>query len=548
MSMTDEGTRPPNEPATTENPEGTSPGQNGAGQPEQGLPGLAGFGQMQAYAPVTDQPEQAEAPLEPVAVPEIPAEVHDNGFTQEYSHEPQVYAEPVEPDLGIDDTVAEPTYASDDIHSYVPEQNEPHVDALHDEAQYDTPAGSFEAGAVLHSEETYQGETSTTLQTFEAHYDQHPEIPLGAFEGPGEPQGDQPFFPGPGQEGDAEFMGGESAPDVAAPKERRVRKILMASSGLIGVLALGGALAFAYKIGGDSDIASTGKPPLIQADNSPVKMAPDKPGGKQFPHKNKKIYERLQGEKNQEVERLVPRQEDVAAAATAALGSTQTASSAAAQKAPAPGVSASPTGTPRKVKTLTVRPDGTIEAASPRQKIIKAPAAPKKPVSDGTIAMSFPQPLASTPKVVAAPVPAPVPVPGAVPVKKAVAPSIPAPAAVTPPPVQKPAVPRAAPPAPAPQRVASAPAAAPAVSGGTYVVQVASRKSQMDALGAFADIKQKYPRLLSGYGPVIKRADLGSKGVWYRLNVGPVEGKKVAANLCKSLKSAGMRRCLVRAQ
>jgi cell division protein FtsN len=111
--------------------------------------------------------------------------------------------------------------------------------------------------------------------------------------------------------------------------------------------------------------------------------------------------------------------------------------------------------------------------------------------------------------------------------------------------VQKPLVPRAA---PAPQRVASAPATAPAASRGSYVVQVAARKSQTDALAAFADIQQKYPRLLSGYRPIIKRADLGSKGVWYRLNVGPVEGKQVAASLCKSLKSSGMRSCLVRAQ
>lgn len=279
----------------------------------------------------------------------------------------------------------------------------------------------------------------------------------------------------------------------------------------------------------------------------PVKMAPDKPGGKQFPHKNKKIYERLQGENKQEVERLVPRQEDVAAAATAALGSAQPANGAAAEKAPAPGVSTSPNGAPRKVKTLTVRPDGTIEPASPRQKVVKAPAAPAAPVTsapDGTVSMSFPQPLASKPTVVAAPAP----VSAAAPVQKAIAPSIPKPVAVAPPPVQKPAVPRAATPAPAPQRVASAPASAPAVSSSNYVVQVSARKSQTDALAAFADIQQKYPRLLSGYRPIIQRADLGSKGVWYRLNVGPVESKQVASSLCGSLKSAGMRSCIVRSQ
>jgi hypothetical protein len=557
MSMTDEGNRPPNELLASDKQENASPGQNGAGQPAQGLPGLAGFGQMQGYAPVTEQqPGAAEVPVEPIAEPEIPAQVPDNSFAQEYTPEPQIYAEPepqiyaepepqinaepepqvyaeqveqpfVEPALGIDDTIAAPSFESEEVHNYLPESHALPEETLHAE--------------TLHSDTAYQGEAGNNLQTFEAHYDRHPEIPLGAFEGPGEPQGDQPFFHEPEQAGDAEFMGAESAPEVAAPKERRVRKILMTSSGLIGVLALGGALAFAYKIGGDSDIASTGKPPLIQADKGPVKRAPDKPGGKQFPHKNKKIYERLQGEKSQEVERLVPRQEDVAAAATAALGGTQATDSASAQKAPAPVVSSSPTGAPHKVKTLTVRPDGTIEAATPRQKVVKAPPpGALGPANDGTVSMSFPQPLANKKARVAAPAPAAV--------KKAVAPSLPKPVASAPPPAPKPIAPRAVAPAPATQRVASAPASAPAVSSGTYVVQVAARKSQTDALAAFADIQQKYPRLLSGYRPIIKRADLGNKGVWYRLNVGPVKGKQVASSLCKSLKGAGMRSCIIRAQ
>ena len=80
------------------------------------------------------------------------------------------------------------------------------------------------------------------------------------------------------------------------------------------------------------------------------------------------------------------------------------------------------------------------------------------------------------------------------------------------------------------------------------MVQVAARKSQMEALASFADMQQKYPRLLSGYRPIVKRIDLGNKGVWYRLNVGPVKSKKVASSLCGQLKSAGMRSCIVRAQ
>jgi len=176
--------------------------------------------------------------------------------------------------------------------------------------------------------------------------------------------------------------------------------------------------------------------------------------------------------------------------------------------------------------------------------------------------MKFPQP-ASTPPAAPAPVAAP-PV-------KAAAPAMPKPLDVTPPPAPAqsaplqtaalPRVPASAPPpvqkprAPAPQQqTAARPAPAPAAAAATaasnrsYVVQVAARKSQTDALAAFADIQQKYPKLLSGYRPIIKKADLGSKGVWYRLNVGPVKNKKVASNLCSSLKGAGMRSCIIRAQ
>jgi cell division septation protein DedD len=93
---------------------------------------------------------------------------------------------------------------------------------------------------------------------------------------------------------------------------------------------------------------------------------------------------------------------------------------------------------------------------------------------------------------------------------------------------------------------AAAPRAAASSSSSQYVVQVAARKSQTDALAAFADLQQKYPSLLNNYRPIIERADLGSKGVWYRLRVGPLKQKTSAANLCQKLKSAGMSSCLVR--
>ena len=82
--------------------------------------------------------------------------------------------------------------------------------------------------------------------------------------------------------------------------------------------------------------------------------------------------------------------------------------------------------------------------------------------------------------------------------------------------------------------------------GKPFVVQVTSRSSQTSALAAFADMQQKYPNLIGPFAPDIQRADLGTKGVWYRLRVGPVGSKVAASDLCSSLKQAGHPGCFVR--
>lgn len=85
-----------------------------------------------------------------------------------------------------------------------------------------------------------------------------------------------------------------------------------------------------------------------------------------------------------------------------------------------------------------------------------------------------------------------------------------------------------------------------AVNTGRFVVQISARKTEADAKAEFEKLKVKYPDLLGGYRPVIKRANLGKNQVWHRLYVGPIESKKAASSLCSQLKNAGMRSCLVR--
>jgi cell division septation protein DedD len=297
----------------------------------------------------------------------------------------------------------------------------------------------------------------------------------------------------------------------------------MVGSALLGAIALGGALAFAYKQSGGG--LGSEQPPLVQADNRPVKELPDQPSGNEFTHKNKLIYDRLQNGDEPESDRLVPRQENVAVPAlppspetagmpapvattdlatpptTQAVGGAEPIAVASVDDA------SMPDGGPRRVKTMVVRPDGSVAAPEPAE--AAAPAAPEAPAAAPQAA---PQEVASL--------------------------QAPPPPAVKPKPAAKPVV----------QTAAAAPQAAAAATPSKYLVQVGSKKNQTDALASFADMQQKYPTLLASYRPMVQKADLGTKGTWYRLRIGPIADKAAATKLCTQLKSQGLPDCLVMAQ
>jgi hypothetical protein len=78
--------------------------------------------------------------------------------------------------------------------------------------------------------------------------------------------------------------------------------------------------------------------------------------------------------------------------------------------------------------------------------------------------------------------------------------------------------------------------AAPAQSG--YVVQVSSQRSADQAKTSFADMQRRYNSILGGFYPNIQRADLGDKGTYYRVRIGPMK-RESALHVCEQLKSAG---------
>jgi SPOR domain len=88
-----------------------------------------------------------------------------------------------------------------------------------------------------------------------------------------------------------------------------------------------------------------------------------------------------------------------------------------------------------------------------------------------------------------------------------------------------------------PAGVGAAPAAG---GGGGYVAVLTSQKDRAAALRIYADLAQKYPGQLGNRQPEVQEANLGDKGVWQRLVVGPPSSQQSAKELCAQLKAAGM--------
>jgi cell division septation protein DedD len=97
----------------------------------------------------------------------------------------------------------------------------------------------------------------------------------------------------------------------------------------------------------------------------------------------------------------------------------------------------------------------------------------------------------------------------------------------------------ARPPSPPP---ASSPPAAPRSGGGEWRIQLGSFPAADQANAQWDRLKKSFAEL-QPLGLTTVRVDLGDKGVWYRLQAGPL-GEPQARALCEDLKSK-KRDCLV---
>ncbi|HEV3342312.1 MAG TPA: SPOR domain-containing protein, partial [Pirellulales bacterium] len=65
-----------------------------------------------------------------------------------------------------------------------------------------------------------------------------------------------------------------------------------------------------------------------------------------------------------------------------------------------------------------------------------------------------------------------------------------------------------------------------------------------EARASFRALRAKFPNQLGGREPIVRRTDLGAKGIYYRAMVGPFASMDKAAGMCRTLKAAGCN-CLV---
>jgi hypothetical protein len=299
-------------------------------------------------------------------------------------------------------------------------------------------------------------------------------------------------------------------PEPAEEPKRRRGMIKVFAVLALAVFGVGGAYAYRTYAG----TARNTEPPVIRADASPTKIIPvPAESGTKLPDRM------VSGDGT---EKIVSREEapvDINAKSaprvvfpTPSQGGFPPGTASAVPTVP-PAVSAAngtlPNSEPRKIKTLSVRGDQP-DAAAPQTAPQALVAPPAKPAANAkTAAVRTPPSVANA--------------------------NANAPLSLAPQPTQPAAEPQT--------RVAATSPTQPAPSAGGaaggYLVQVSSQRSESDAQASFKALQTKFPAVLGSQSPVIRRADLGDKGIYYRAMVGPFNSPDEASQFCGNLKSAG---------
>lgn len=374
------------------------------------------------------------------------------------------------------------------------------------------------------------------------------------------------------------LYGGDGYDDAQA----RPRRGMLIAASVAGLLLVGGGAVYAWSalMGGAE---GSGEPRVILADKDPVKVVPEEKGGKTVPNQDKAVYDRVAGDKvtRPQQEQLVTTREEpvdvVQRTLTPEALPDDSADTGLADDDSRllPGVDEPETAnaeagnkpliSPRKVKTMIVKPDGTLVAredtvtepetetasldakatattgqasgeavttvdadASLRTEQASAEARPRSALAEAAEAKvedTAPVRTVKTTTIGAngttrtddsAPVPETRPIDQPVNVV----------GTVTETGRQK-----------ATETQAGQTQVA-AVAPGGYVMQIASLPSEAEAQKSYAALSKKFSSVLGGHGVDIQKAEIANKGTYFRVRI-PAGSREEAIALCERYRGAG---------
>lgn len=348
----------------------------------------------------------------------------------------------------------------------------------------------------------------------------------------------------------------------------RGKMIAAAVAGVVAVGALG-VVGMSF-FGGGSD-----GPALVRADTEPMKVRPENPGGTTVPNQDNEVYQRVAGGSTEVApgqERLISTAEepvDVTAQGEIPPALAPGIDGGAANESLADGgddlaglagqlksedrlepSAQDASGTtvaeevavvaPRRVRTMIVRPDGTLVPREDPAPVAQAPSeqAPSEQVP--ALAPAGAQPLTAPPSIETA---------ATLSGDDEGGPTVETPETVSVVPSRR-VEPQAQQPVaqPAPQQVAQAPAATPVSApaaaapageaAGGWSMQIASQPTAEGAQASYQDLARRYGSVLEGRGVNIVRADIDGRGTYYRVRI-PAASRDEAIQLCTRYKAAG---------
>ncbi|QOG05021.1 SPOR domain-containing protein [Aureimonas sp. OT7] len=342
-------------------------------------------------------------------------------------------------------------------------------------------------------------------------------------------------------------------------------------SGVAGVALISIVAAIAWNSLFGSG-GSSGEPLVIAADTQPYKTRPEDPGGREIPNQNKAVYQRDagQGASAPTQEALIASEEepvDISAEDAfelpgVAIGQSQIPlndddldARMAALSGDGDGAASSAEGRtgvlePRRVRTVEVRPDGTIVGAAAPIPAAPAPEgvspAGQAPADEDPMAALIASATAERDALAAGQVSLPASMPAQpLPVEPPAAEALPPEVSVvpTPAPARRPA------PSPGPSASAAStvtalapeprPAQMPAApTGSGFYVQLSAQPSEAQARQALRDASLRYANILSGSRLSIQTAAVENRGTFYRVRA-EAPSYAEAEQVCSRLQRAG---------